>query len=123
MLSQLFFGKIPKRTNSQVKRVWADTELPLVSYKEAKDVFILGDLEEVLAAIEDSSVIMSTVAGSRFVAPLPRWTSGARTCCSHPQIHPTDHRINCEIITRKCHLRRSENLLGTKFLMTCISNW
>ncbi|CAD7967000.1 unnamed protein product, partial [Amoebophrya sp. A25] len=54
----------------KVKKLWADKELIILPYKESKDVFILGDLEDVSACLEDSLVTVSTLAGSRFVQPI-----------------------------------------------------
>jgi hypothetical protein len=44
---------------------WASIDLPLVTYKDAKDVFVLGPLDDVMGPLEDSMVIMSTVLSSR----------------------------------------------------------
>lgn len=53
-----------------MKRLWSDLELRVLPYKDAKDVFILGDLEEVLAALDESLVAVVGIAGSRFVTPI-----------------------------------------------------
>ena len=57
-----------------LRRLWAeDMELSLVAYKQDQtkmDLWILGDLETVVTALEDSLVSVASIAGSRFVAPI-----------------------------------------------------
>lgn len=47
---------------------WSDVEFLTLSYKESKDTFILGGIEDVQVALEDSMVTMTTILSSRFVA-------------------------------------------------------
>ncbi|KAF4734436.1 hypothetical protein FOZ63_026092, partial [Perkinsus olseni] len=54
----------------KVKRVWEDLELVLNPYKDSKEVFILGSVDDVITALEDSLVNISTISGSRFVGPI-----------------------------------------------------
>jgi len=54
----------------KVKKTWEDQELIVSPYKDSKDVFILGSVEDITVALEDSLVIISTIAGSRFVGPI-----------------------------------------------------
>jgi len=46
---------------------WADVCFQVVPYKESKDTFMLGGIEEISIALEDSMVTMSTIMSSRFV--------------------------------------------------------
>ncbi|CAE8588829.1 unnamed protein product, partial [Polarella glacialis] len=55
---------------NKVKKTWEDLELVVNPYKDSKDVFILGSIEDITVALEDSLVTMSTIAGSRFVGPI-----------------------------------------------------
>ena len=55
---------------TKVKMVWGALEFIVNPYKESKDVFILGSVEDVTAALDDSLVTISTVLGSRFCAPI-----------------------------------------------------
>ena len=55
---------------SKVVRMWEDCDLPLMPYKDSKEVFILGNTEEIITNLEDSMVNISTIAGSRFVGPI-----------------------------------------------------
>ena len=52
---------------AKVQSKWTATEFSVMSYKESKDVFILGGIEEVQVVLEDSMVTMSTILSSRFV--------------------------------------------------------
>lgn len=51
----------------KVQGKWTATEFTVLNYKESKDVFILGGIEEVQVVLEDSMVTMSTILSSRFV--------------------------------------------------------
>ncbi|KAK9840828.1 hypothetical protein WJX81_007516 [Elliptochloris bilobata] len=47
---------------------WAGLEIPLVPYQGAKDTWVLGPLEELTTALEDSLVNVSTILSSRYAA-------------------------------------------------------
>ncbi|GFR44385.1 hypothetical protein Agub_g5605 [Astrephomene gubernaculifera] len=53
---------------AKVSNKWVDLEFNVIPYKESKDVFILGGIEDIQIALEDSMVTMSTILASRFVA-------------------------------------------------------
>ena len=44
---------------------WNSIDFTLIPFKDVKDAFILGSLEDVTAALEDSMVTMSTILASR----------------------------------------------------------
>ena len=46
---------------------WTDIEFTVLPFKELKDAFILGGVDEIIAALEDSMVTMSVILASRFV--------------------------------------------------------
>lgn len=54
----------------KVEDNWKETEFPCVPYRESKDVFILGGLDDVQVLLDDSQVNVSTIAGSRHVGPI-----------------------------------------------------
>ncbi|CAK8985673.1 unnamed protein product [Durusdinium trenchii] len=54
----------------KVKKTWEDLELVINPYKDSKDVFVLGSIEDITVALEDSLVTISTIAGSRYVGPI-----------------------------------------------------
>ncbi|XP_050519336.1 dynein axonemal heavy chain 6 [Diabrotica virgifera virgifera] len=62
----------------KVEEAWKTLELPIISHKDAKDLFILGSLEDVQAVLDESNINMTTIASSRHVGPIkPRvdeWT-------------------------------------------------
>ena len=51
----------------KVQSKWATIEFTLNPYKDSKDVFILGAVDEVIVALEDSMVTMTTITASRYV--------------------------------------------------------
>eukprot|EP00884_Botryococcus_braunii_P021123 jgi/Botrbrau1/7695/Bobra.0159s0133.1 len=52
---------------ARVSLRWATIDLPVVPYKDSKDVFVLGPLDELTAPLEDSMVTVSTILSSRYV--------------------------------------------------------
>eukprot|EP00930_Biecheleria_cincta_P008309 TRINITY_DN10972_c0_g3_i1.p1 TRINITY_DN10972_c0_g3~~TRINITY_DN10972_c0_g3_i1.p1 ORF type:complete len:4176 (-),score=874.55 TRINITY_DN10972_c0_g3_i1:69-11708(-) len=46
---------------------WADLELPIMNHRNQKDLWILGDLQDVITLCEDHSVSIATMMGSRFI--------------------------------------------------------
>ncbi|CAJ1382663.1 unnamed protein product, partial [Effrenium voratum] len=51
----------------QVIAAWADLELPIMNHRNQKDLWILGDLADVITLCEDHSVTIATMMGSRFI--------------------------------------------------------
>jgi dynein heavy chain len=54
----------------KVVSCWRDLDLVLNYYKDQKDVFVLGSLEDIIVALDESLVTISTIASSRYVEPL-----------------------------------------------------
>ncbi|XP_023289677.1 dynein heavy chain 6, axonemal [Orussus abietinus] len=54
----------------KVEGTWKSLEFTVLPYKEAKDVFILGSLEEVQTALDESNINIQTIIASRYVAPI-----------------------------------------------------
>ncbi len=46
---------------------WNSIDFSLIPFKDVKDAYILGSVEDVTAALEDSMVTMSTILASRRV--------------------------------------------------------
>ncbi|TPX75806.1 hypothetical protein CcCBS67573_g02914 [Chytriomyces confervae] len=55
---------------SKVVKLWSDTEFIVLPYRDSKDVFILGAIDDIQTALEDSQVTISTIKASRFVGPI-----------------------------------------------------
>ena len=77
----------------KVQDKWTGVELPVKQYKEAKDAYILGSVEEVQTVLEDSLATMATICSSRFVAgvlryPLQRKSQAKRSLCSPSSVTP-----------------------------------
>jgi len=53
---------------AKVVKTWGPCELEVKPYKDVKDLYILGDISEVVANLDDSLVTVNTVLSSRFVA-------------------------------------------------------
>uniref|UniRef100_A0A0G4I0U0 Uncharacterized protein n=1 Tax=Chromera velia CCMP2878 TaxID=1169474 RepID=A0A0G4I0U0_9ALVE len=54
----------------KISDTWATLPLQVNSYKDSKEIFILGAVDDVTAALEESLVTISTIAGSRYVGPI-----------------------------------------------------
>lgn len=52
----------------KVVEKWEEIEFTVVPYKESKDTFILGSVDEIQAALDESQVTMTTILSSRFVS-------------------------------------------------------
>jgi dynein heavy chain len=51
----------------QIIAAWADALLPIQNHRGKKDLWILGDLVDVVTLVEDHSVTVATMMGSRFI--------------------------------------------------------
>ena len=54
----------------KVLDIWVGMEFIVNPYKESKEVFILGSVEDVVAGLDDSLVTLNTILGSRYCAPI-----------------------------------------------------
>lgn len=50
--------------------MWASLEFPVVQHKDARDVYILGGLEEIQACVDESNIHVSTILSSRNCGPI-----------------------------------------------------
>ncbi|CAB0031813.1 unnamed protein product [Trichogramma brassicae] len=55
---------------AKIEETWKIIEFIVNSHKDAKDIFVLGSLEEVQTALDDSNITIQTIAASRHVAPI-----------------------------------------------------
>ena len=62
----------------KVQEKWSGVELTVQQYKEAKDAYILGSVEDVQSVLEDSLAMMSTICSSRYVAGSLHYMANAR---------------------------------------------
>eukprot|EP01029_Cantina_marsupialis_P009144 TRINITY_DN2137_c0_g5_i1.p1 TRINITY_DN2137_c0_g5~~TRINITY_DN2137_c0_g5_i1.p1 ORF type:complete len:3984 (-),score=1416.37 TRINITY_DN2137_c0_g5_i1:203-12154(-) len=53
---------------TKVLKIWNGLEFIVNPFKESRDVFILGSVEEIIVALDDSLVTLNTILGSRFCA-------------------------------------------------------
>ncbi|KAJ3281611.1 Dynein heavy chain 6, axonemal [Borealophlyctis nickersoniae] len=54
----------------KVLKNWNEAEFVVAPYRDAKDVFILGSVEDIQTLLEDSQVTVATIKGSRFIGPI-----------------------------------------------------
>ncbi|CAD7935566.1 unnamed protein product [Amoebophrya sp. A120] len=51
----------------KVIAVWSDWNMPIQNHRNQKDLFILGDVSEIIVQIEDHCVTIATMMGSRYI--------------------------------------------------------
>ena len=54
----------------KVEVAWKETELSVVTHRDAKDVFILAGLDELQIVLDESNININTLAASRNVGPI-----------------------------------------------------
>ncbi|KAK9882562.1 hypothetical protein WA026_022190 [Henosepilachna vigintioctopunctata] len=54
----------------KVEEAWKTLEFVVLPHKEAKDVFILGSVEEVQTVLDESNININTISASRHVGPI-----------------------------------------------------
>ncbi|RVE44268.1 hypothetical protein evm_011063 [Chilo suppressalis] len=54
----------------KVEEMWAALEFPVLLHKDARDVYVLGGLEEIQAALDESNIHISTILSSRSCGPI-----------------------------------------------------
>ena len=59
-------GALDELFENKVKAVWRKSEFIVNSFKESKEVFILGSVEEIMTNLDDSLVTLNTILGSRY---------------------------------------------------------
>ena len=55
---------------AKVKGMWTDCDFDLLPYKESKDMFILGGVDDIITNLDDGLVALNTILGSRFVGAI-----------------------------------------------------
>ncbi|XP_034941913.1 dynein heavy chain 6, axonemal [Chelonus insularis] len=54
----------------KIQDTWKTLEFIILPHKEYKNVFILGSLEEIQSALEESNIAIQTISASRYVSPI-----------------------------------------------------
>ncbi|XP_037299908.1 dynein heavy chain 6, axonemal isoform X2 [Manduca sexta] len=54
----------------KVEEIWAALEFPVLLHKDARDVYVLGGLDEIQAALDESNIHVSTILSSRSCGPI-----------------------------------------------------
>ena len=55
---------------AKIEEAWKTIEFTVTLHRDSKDVFILGSVEEIQVALDDSHITIQTIAASRYVAPI-----------------------------------------------------
>ncbi|KAI8850637.1 hypothetical protein BC829DRAFT_441991 [Chytridium lagenaria] len=55
---------------AKVVKTWNEAEFLVIGYRDSKDVFILGSIDDIQTLLEDSQVTIATIKGSRFIGPI-----------------------------------------------------
>lgn len=53
-----------------MEEVWKTLEFFVLPHRDAKDVYVLGTLEEVQQVLDDSNITIGTIINSRHVGPI-----------------------------------------------------
>lgn len=53
-----------------MEEAWKSLEFTIIPHKDAKDVYILGSLEDVQVVLDESNININTIASSRHVGPI-----------------------------------------------------
>lgn len=53
-----------------MEEIWVALEFPVLLHKDAKDVFVLGGLDEIQAALDESNIHIGTILSSRNCGPI-----------------------------------------------------
>ena len=54
----------------EIKKKWLDLNFEVKSYRDYKDKFILGSVEDIVQALEDHQLKVQTMLGTRFVSAI-----------------------------------------------------
>ncbi|XP_021206053.2 dynein axonemal heavy chain 6 isoform X1 [Bombyx mori] len=54
----------------KVEEIWAALEFPVILHKDARDVYVLGGLDEIQASLDESNIHISTILSSRNCGPI-----------------------------------------------------
>ncbi len=52
---------------NNVKQFWTASKVIIIEYKDSKDIFILGNNEDLISKIDDTMLNLNNMLGSRFV--------------------------------------------------------
>lgn len=54
----------------EIKRKWQELNFEVKSYRDYKDKFIIGSVEDIIAALDDHQLKVQTMLGTRYVAEI-----------------------------------------------------
>ena len=56
-----------KLTINEIQKAWEETYFGVLNYRDMKDRFIIGQIDEAITQLEDHQVSIGTMLGSKFV--------------------------------------------------------
>ena len=59
-----------ERMLDKLTKIWKKLEFEVLPYKDKKNVYIIGSVDDIITQLDDSLVTISTLLGSRFVKPI-----------------------------------------------------
>jgi dynein heavy chain len=61
----------------KIENTWTHLEFNVIQHKESKDFqeapYIIGTVDDIIAMLEDSQVTITTIRGSRYIAPFKKY--------------------------------------------------
>jgi dynein heavy chain len=54
----------------EIKKKWSELAFTVSNYREQKDKFIIGGVDDIIAALDDHQLKVQTMLGTRFVAEI-----------------------------------------------------
>lgn len=54
----------------EVENTWSQLPFTVIPYRDSRDIYILGSLDDVLATLDSTQLSVSAMRASRYVAPL-----------------------------------------------------
>lgn len=54
-------------TLNEIIKLWLETKFKVVGYRDTKDRFIIAEVDEIITQLEDHSMSVQTMTGSKFV--------------------------------------------------------
>ena len=54
----------------EIKKKWSELTFTVMNYREQKDKFIIGGLDDIVAALDDHQLKVQTMLGTRFVTEI-----------------------------------------------------
>ena len=81
--------------HGQIENTWSELDLRILTYKDSRDTFILGAVDDVTVALDESLVSVNMILGSRFVGPIREPVDGVYKRLLAMQVRVVLRRLQC----------------------------